>query len=247
MNAVIVGRLIYSAAAASGLLVAAWMLRRRQIGLGLAAETRLKIGLAGLAGATLMAKAPFVFGWVDNPAPNWVAAWWGDGKTVLWGLVGGYIGVVLAKGALGVQTRTGDSFVVPVAIAIAVGRIGCLAAGCCGGREFGNPWVFDALAGVSMTIQSHPVPIYEMVFHVGFAVVAMTAGGEEVARWLRNRWMPAYVCGYAVFRFWTEYLRREPVWWGGLTFYQCSALVIALAFFAVLLLPQNNPVRPGSL
>ena len=60
-------------------------------------------------------------------------AWFDNGKTIVFGLVGGYFGVELAKALLGVRVKTGDGFAVPVAAAVAVGRLACFAAGCCYG------------------------------------------------------------------------------------------------------------------
>lgn len=49
-------------------------------------------------------------------------AWFADGKTILLGIVGGYLGVEVAKRLLNVRIKTGDTFAVPVAVAIGIGR-----------------------------------------------------------------------------------------------------------------------------
>ena len=59
------------------------------------------------------AKLPFVL--ADWPGLLRGSAWFSDGKTIVLGLVGGYLGVVLAKWGLDIKTPTGDSFVLPVA------------------------------------------------------------------------------------------------------------------------------------
>src|SRR5580693_9328894 len=51
------------------------------------------------------------------------------GKTIVGGLLGGWIGVEVAKRINGIRRRTGDLFVVPLCVGIAVGRIGCFVAG----------------------------------------------------------------------------------------------------------------------
>jgi phosphatidylglycerol---prolipoprotein diacylglyceryl transferase len=51
-------------------------------------------------------------------------------KTVMVGLIGGYIGVDLAKRRMGITESTGDAFAVAVPLAQAVGRVGGLLNGC---------------------------------------------------------------------------------------------------------------------
>ena len=82
--------------------------RRTQRGLGLAPAERLGVGLGAFCGAMIGAKLPFVFS--DWQAFLSGAAWFSDGKTILLGMAGGYLGVEAAKWSLGVRTRTGDSF-----------------------------------------------------------------------------------------------------------------------------------------
>src|SRR5207244_3828662 len=47
------------------------------------------------------------------------------GKTIVGGLLGGLIGVEIAKKASGITRSTGDRFVYPLIVGIAIGRIGC--------------------------------------------------------------------------------------------------------------------------
>ncbi len=94
---------------------------------GLTSRQRLGIGLGAFCGAMIGAKLPFALsdwhGLIDG------RAWFENGKTIVFGMVGGYLGVELAKAMLGVRVKTGDGFAVPVAGAVAVGRLACFAAG----------------------------------------------------------------------------------------------------------------------
>src|SRR5204863_7028840 len=65
-------------------------------------------------------------------------AFWIGGKTIVGGLIGGLIVVEWAKLRLGVKTRTGDLFTIPLATGIAIGRIGCFLTGLPDGT-YGNP------------------------------------------------------------------------------------------------------------
>src|SRR5579871_3758648 len=106
-------------ALATGVLVS----RRTYEPLRLDRRQRLGLMLGAFCGGMIGAKLPFVFadwqGFLDG------SAWFDSGKTLVMGLVGGYFGVVIAKWALDVRVKTGDSFAAPVAAAIAVGRLAC--------------------------------------------------------------------------------------------------------------------------
>jgi phosphatidylglycerol:prolipoprotein diacylglycerol transferase len=51
------------------------------------------------------------------------------GKTIVGGLIGGWIGVEIAKKAQRIRRSTGDLFVFPLIFGVAVGRIGCFLTG----------------------------------------------------------------------------------------------------------------------
>ena len=51
------------------------------------------------------------------------------GKTIVGGLLGGWLAVEIVKRCIGIRSRTGDLFAVPLCVGIAIGRIGCFLAG----------------------------------------------------------------------------------------------------------------------
>ena len=157
---------------------------------------------------------------------------------MLWGLVGGYLGVELAKWALHISTSTGDTFVVPVALAIAIGRIGCLMYGCCYGIETNQHWGLrfpNAPDGGSLL--RHPTQLYELAFHTLFALLAYRAvrAGSARTNVMKGNWMPTYIVAYAAYRFLSEFLRPEARMLAGLTFYQWSSIAIAIGFSALII------------
>jgi prolipoprotein diacylglyceryltransferase len=77
------------------------------------------------------------------------------GKTLVGGLIGGYIGVEIAKKISGFKHSTGDLF----APGLAIGRIGCFFNGRCCGIATNLPW-----AVVIKGIPRHPAQIYESIF-----------------------------------------------------------------------------------
>ncbi|MEM6472896.1 MAG: prolipoprotein diacylglyceryl transferase family protein [Planctomycetota bacterium] len=217
--------------------IAAGLLYRRDNRSTLSTEQRLGIAIGGVVGATFFAKLPFLFS-SGSPA----AFWFGDGKTVLWGLAGGYLGVEVAKWSLYVRCRTGDRFVVPVAVAIGLGRFGCLFNGCCYGVPTDGSWGFSSAVFASDTVARHPAPLYESVFHLAFAAAAAIGTRRGLCR---DLWMLIYLVSYCVFRFVSETWRCEPELAYGLTFYQYSSIVIGF-IFSLLLIRRTPSALPGT-
>jgi phosphatidylglycerol---prolipoprotein diacylglyceryl transferase len=224
-------RAAYAALMIVAAVIASVLISRQQRGLAIKSSDRWTILASGFVGATFAAKLPFVL-FSQPGGPLWTT-WISDGKTILWGLAGGYLGVEVGKWMLGVRTRTGDSFVVGIALAIAIGRVGCLMFGCCFGTPTDLPWgVCFVSADDGGTIPRHPTQIYETLFHTAFAIIA--AYGIKRS-WFAGNWMPIYLIAYCVYRFASEWIRPEAKLLAGLTFYQMSAIVIAVAMSGILI------------
>ena len=127
-----------------------------------------------------------------------------SGKTILFGLVGWYFAVELVKWRMGIKVKTGDSFAVPVAGSIAVGRLSCFAGGCCYGTPTQLPWgvIFSSVDQVPR----HPTQLYELAFHLTAALVLATLPRRGV---FRNQLIKLYFIGYCGYRFLSEYIRPE--------------------------------------
>ena len=79
------------------------------------------------AGAALGARG---LAWLANPDATYdLSSVLLGGKTIVGGLIGGLIGVELVKLAMGIRRSTGDLYAPALAVAIAIGRIGCLLTG----------------------------------------------------------------------------------------------------------------------
>ena len=82
--------------------------------------------IGALAGSRLLGIAeqmmvqPVAFAQIFSPS---------GGKTIVGGLLGGWLGVELVKKLSGITVRTGDVFAVPLCLGIAEGRVGCFLAG----------------------------------------------------------------------------------------------------------------------
>ena len=215
------------------------LLPRFQAKLPLSRTDKLVLAVAGFSGAMLGAKLPFVFTGEDS----WLTglSWMSNGKTIMFGIVGGYASVECVKRIRGIRVRTGDTFAFPVALSVAIGRMACFSAGCCFGTETDLPWgVRFGSAADPPGVMRHPTQIYEAIFH-GLAAILLLWAFQRLhapQRTSYNRWdlvfhgnlLKAYLCVYMLFRFFTEFIRPEPRVWELLTFYQIAASIILPLF-----------------
>jgi prolipoprotein diacylglyceryltransferase len=85
------------------------------------------------------------------------------GKTIVGALVFGLISVELIKRYIGLRESTGDLYAIPLALGIAIGRIGCFLTGLSDdtyGTPTSLPWAVDFGDGVPR----HPTQLYEIIF-----------------------------------------------------------------------------------
>jgi len=219
---------IMTLAVATGVVLS----RRYQRPLGLSLAERVAIGLGAFCGAMIGAKAPFLL--ADSTRLFSGVAWLSDGKTIMLGLVGGYLGVELAKWAMEIHVKTGDSFAVPAAAAVAVGRLACFAAGCCYGTPTSLPWGVRFEDGVLR----HPTQLYESIFHATAAILLAWLWSRGT---LRGHLIKLYILAYLGYRFATEFIRPEPQIWLSLTGYQWAALLLVPLFTYLWLRDSRSP------
>ena len=186
-------RTVYACVLVVSIAIAMRLIHGNQKRLDLTRVQRLLIGGAAFVGAMLGSKVPFLGdqGWgafYDG------TVWFADGKTILGGIVGGYAAVELAKWIANIRTRTGDTFALPVAIAVAIGRIGCFIAGCCFGQVTTVPWgVSFPMANDEPGILRHPTQLYEVAFHFGAALTLLVLDRKS---WLVGNQLKAYLIAY---------------------------------------------------
>ncbi|MCA9009235.1 MAG: prolipoprotein diacylglyceryl transferase [Planctomycetaceae bacterium] len=215
--------LFYPLLMISALATGIWLKGRQKPDPRLNPLERLWIGLGAFIGAMVIAKLPFVV--LDPVGMGDGTAFFMSGKTILFGLVGGYFGVELVKWRLGIKVKTGDSFAVPVAGSIAVGRLSCLAGGCCYGTPTTLPWglIFPAVD----QLPRHPTQLYEFAFHLTAAIVLTWLQKKGL---FRSQLIKLYFISYCVYRFLSEYLRPEVRDVYGLTAYQWTSAILIILF-----------------
>jgi len=146
------------------------------------------------------------------------------GKTVVGGLLGGLIGVELAKRIIGVRRSTGDLFVLPIIAAMCIGRIGCLLAGPMD-HTAGDPTTLPWGIAIADGVRRHPVALYEIAFLLvlamglrGLAVSESRSGAprdHETSRPRNPQWHEGdhfrlFMTAYLAFRLAIDFLKPEP-------------------------------------
>lgn len=193
----------------------------------------LMVYIAALAGAFIGAKLAYLAaeGWMDWGLPDqWQR--WATGKSILGGLLVGYLAVEWAKKAFGYKGVTGDWFALVAPAGIILGRIGCWRQGCCPGRVCDEAW-FTVKDGNGL--DRWPAPVVEIVFNIAmlamFWAMRQSAARSETkpAKYiLEGQHFHIYLIAYGLFRFGHEFLRAEARVAGPFTGYQLIALVVLI-------------------
>jgi len=85
------------------------------------------------------------------------------GKTIVGALAGGLIAVELIKRYIGLRTSTGDLYAIPLALGIAIGRIGCFLTGL-PDNTYGTASSLSWAINFGDGIPRHPTQLYETAF-----------------------------------------------------------------------------------
>lgn len=219
--------------AAFALGAAAYRRERHRAGAPSALSGRPLGVLAGcLLGAGIGNRA---VAWLQQPqALGPTGSWWlllGGGQSIVGGLLGGLAGTEVAKRLVGWRPSTGDHFVLPILIGLAVGRVGCFLAGihdATHGLPTALPWGVDLGDGVPR----HPVQLLEIAW-AGAAALALCS--PRVRAWtspvpgLRFKLL---LCAYLSWRLLVDALKPVPHHWPlGLSGIQWTC-ILALALYA---------------
>jgi len=189
-------------------------LKRRTPGPLLTWEQNAWILVGCIFGAVIGAK---VLAWMEAPGLYWSLRndpnFWFGGKTIVGGLLGGWIGIEIAKKALRITSSTGDLCVYPVILGMCIGRIGCFLTGLsddtCGVRTQ-LPWGVDFGDG----IPRHPAQIYEILFLLALGTAIWLKRASLTVPGMKFRW---FMLGYLSFRLFIDFFKPHWVLFAGLS------------------------------
>lgn len=127
-------------------------------------------------------------------------------KSIVGGILGGWIGVEAAKRMAGITSRTGDLFAAPLLVGIAVGRIGCFLEGLDDrtvGLPTSLPWGVDFGDG-----PRHPAQLYE----TAFCLVLLPFALRRAAPGREGQVFRTVVAAYLAWRLAVDFVKpRGPV------------------------------------
>ena len=184
----------------------------------------LAVVLGGIIGArtiTAWENTDEIRAALANGAPlSWVVLH--GNKSILGGLAGGFLAGVLAKRALGYTRSTGDSYALAIAVATAIGRVGCFLSELPLGTPTTLPWgmtvspeaaaAFERCPGCTGAM--HPSMLYEIAFNIVAALVILRFGRRVP---VQGDLLKLYLLAAFVFRFLVEFVRGNEVQLFGLT------------------------------
>lgn len=171
---------------------------------------------------------------VFRRTPGEILALWRGGLVWYGGFLGGVLAVWLYARAIRARVLHALDQLVPfVAFGHAVGRVGCFFNGCC----YGLP--VSGCCGVVFAGHSTPVVPTQLIESLGlFCLFLFLRRLQQIQHaGHAGRLLGAYLIGYALLRFLTEFLRGDQaVWWAGLTLQQIisiGVLVAGLSLFII--------------
>jgi prolipoprotein diacylglyceryltransferase len=212
-------------------LALVWLRRRVQFPATPAGDFRYIAVLLFGAGAGAV-----VFG----TANLWLSQQAGFARSIEGALAGGILAIELYKRSAGIRSRTGARFALPLAVGVAVGRIGCYFAGIedfTHGTPTALPWGHDFGDG----IPRHPVQLYESAAMAAFALVygyRVLRGGRFA---IENGFYVAVAC-YGAQRFLWEFIKPYGTLIGPFTlFHLLSAAIFA---YGVVMIATAKTPRP---
>ena len=174
----------------------------------------------------------------------WLSHLPGIARSIEGAVFGGILAVELYKRLAGVTVRTGARFALPLAVGVAVGRIGCFLSGLddfTHGTETSLPWGYDFGDGIAR----HPVQLYESASMAAFAAFYVWRVHRNDRFVIDNGFYLA-VGFYGAQRLVWEFFKPYGALIGPFTlFHLLSAALVAYAVVMIATAPTPKPTQEG--
>jgi hypothetical protein len=166
----------------------------------------------------------------------WLSGQPGVAKSILGAIIGAIAAVEIYKRATGLRGSTGVVLAAPLALGIAIGRVGCFLSGLddfTHGVATDLPWGWD----YGDSIRRHPVQLYEAAAMLAcFAALLTGLAGRR----LRQSAFYLLIAAYALQRFAWEFLKPYPTVSGPLNIFHIACLGLLIYCWVML-----RRTRPG--
>ena len=209
---------------------------RQRFGDPLSTPLRWVVVAAALAGAALGSKLLY---WLEDPQLTWHnfhdPAYLMGGKTIVGALVFGLVSVELIKPHICIRQSTGDLYAIPLALGIAVGRVGCFLTGLTD-NTYGTyttlPWGIDFGDG----IRRHPTQLYEIVFllfliPILYRILSAISPPGAASSFHTGDAFKVFMVGYMSFRLLCDFIKPYPHLALGLGSIQWACILV-LVYYA---------------
>ena len=191
--------------------------------------------------------AALVFGaglgaYLFGSANLWLSGQSGIARSVEGALAGGIVAIELYKWSAGIAVRTGARFALPLALGIAIGRLGCYFAGL-DDFTYGTPTTQPFGHDFGDGILRHPVQLYESAAMAVFAIVYVVAALNRNAFVITNGFYLVLVY-YGAKRFLWEFLKPYGTLIGPFTlFHMLSLSILLYAAFMLATAPEARSLH----
>ena len=176
-----------------------------------------------LVGAVFGAKLSVLIGdyhWPWVPMSDWSNVV-SSGRSITGALIFGFLFAEIAKPIVHYTMPPNDRFAALLPFTIAIGRVGCLTAGCCRGLPCDGWYSMRGVDGVPR----YPAQLLEIIFQVAIGIFFVIAIKQK---WLFGRLFSFYLVAYGLFRFLTEFIRDTPKTFGVFSGYQLISLIMVV-------------------
>jgi phosphatidylglycerol:prolipoprotein diacylglycerol transferase len=168
----------------------------------------------------------------------WLSGQSGIARSIEGAVAGGIVAIELYKWLNGIHSRTGARFALPLAVGVAVGRVGCYLAGMDDftyGTPTTLPWGHDFGDGISR----HPVQLYESAALAVFALVYVWRARRDDRFTINNGFYLA-VGFYGLQRFVWEFLKPYGALIGPFTLFHLLSVTV-FVYAAVMIATAPTP------
>jgi prolipoprotein diacylglyceryltransferase len=191
---------------------------------------RLWILLGAMLGALIGSR---IIAILENPGNlaqvSWISLY--QSKTIAGGFLGGLFGVEIIKKMIKVDIASGDVYVIPIIIAVFIGRIGCFLSGVAE-PTFGIETTFFTGMDLGDGKLRHPVALYEMFYMVLLYLLFQKIKNKN---FINGDKFKLFMVLYFLYRFFVEFLKPYHPLFLHLSSIQWSSLFIFIYYYKFLL------------